>query len=83
MANLRAISVSARLGRVSLPKRVDKRMWSPKLKFQLVESQVKMYAEAIRQCQSYVTTSDICQVHDSKIRKHDKRDQGQKFIKSP
>ena len=47
-----------------------------KLKFQLVESQVKTYAEAMRQCQSYVTASENCQAHDPKKRKPDKKDQG-------
>jgi retrotransposon gag protein len=47
-------------------------MRTPKLKFQLVEHQVKSYAEAMRQCQSYVTASEICQAHNTKKRKHDK-----------
>ena len=50
-------------------------MRTPKLKFQLIESQVKTYVEAMKQCQSYVTAFDICQAHESTKRKHDKRDQ--------
>ncbi|XP_057529908.1 uncharacterized protein LOC130808449 [Amaranthus tricolor] len=49
-------------------------MKAQRLKFQLVESQVKTYAEAMKQCQSYVTASEICQAHDPKRRKSDKKD---------
>ena len=45
-----------------------------RLKFQLVESQVKTYAEAMKQCQSYVTASEICQAHDPKKRRSEKKD---------
>ena len=51
-------------------------MRMPKLKFQLIENQVRTYAEAMRQCMSYVTASEICHAHDTKKRKHDKREQG-------
>ncbi|XP_057526421.1 uncharacterized protein LOC130805655 [Amaranthus tricolor] len=47
-------------------------MKAQRLKFQLVESQVKTYAEAMKQCQSYVTASEICQAHDPKRRKSEK-----------
>ncbi|XP_057545947.1 uncharacterized protein LOC130824940 [Amaranthus tricolor] len=46
------------------------------LEFQLVESQVKTYAEAMKQCQSYVTASEICQAHDPKRRKSEKKEAG-------
>ncbi|XP_057542468.1 uncharacterized protein LOC130820930 [Amaranthus tricolor] len=49
-------------------------MKAQRLKFQLVESQVKTYAEAMKQCQSYVTASEICQAHDPKKRRSDKKD---------
>ncbi|XP_057547863.1 uncharacterized protein LOC130826275 [Amaranthus tricolor] len=49
-------------------------MKAQRLKFQLVESQVKTYAEAMKQCQSYVTASEVCQAHDPKRRKSDKKD---------
>ena len=49
-------------------------MKTHKLKFQLLENQVKTYAEAIKQARSFVTASDIC--HQlyliSKKRKSDK-----------
>ena len=51
-------------------------MRTPKLKFQLIENQVKTYAEAMRQCQSYVTAFKICHAHDFKKQKHDKKEQG-------
>ena len=50
-------------------------MRTPKLNFQLVDYQVKTHAAAMKQCQSFVTSSNICQAHESKKRKHDKRDQ--------
>ncbi|XP_057529874.1 uncharacterized protein LOC130808416 [Amaranthus tricolor] len=50
------------------------RMKAQRLKFQLVESQVKTYAEAMKQCQSYVTASEICQAHDPKKRRSEKKD---------
>ncbi|XP_057545841.1 uncharacterized protein LOC130824839 [Amaranthus tricolor] len=43
---------------------------------ELVESQVKTYAEAMKQCQSYVTASEICQAHDPKRRKSEKKEAG-------
>ncbi|XP_057526418.1 uncharacterized protein LOC130805651 [Amaranthus tricolor] len=49
-------------------------MKAQRLKFQFVESQVKTYAEAIKQCQSYVMASEICQAHDPKKRRSDKKD---------
>ncbi|XP_057522576.1 uncharacterized protein LOC130802581 [Amaranthus tricolor] len=49
-------------------------MNAQRLKFQLVESQVKTYAEAMKQCQSCVTASEICQAHDPKKRKSEKKD---------
>ena len=49
-------------------------MKAQRLKFQLVESQVKTYAEAMKQCQSYVTASEICQAHDPKKQRSDKKD---------
>ena len=49
-------------------------MKAQRLKFQLVESQVKTYAEAMKQCQSYITASEICQAHDPKKRKSEKKD---------
>ncbi|XP_057535220.1 uncharacterized protein LOC130813400 [Amaranthus tricolor] len=52
-------------------------MRTPKLKFQLIKNQVKMYAKTMGQCQSYITPSQICHTHDSKKRKHDKSLQGQ------
>ena len=30
----------------------------------------------MRQCQSYFTASEICHAHDTKTRKHDKREHG-------
>ena len=51
-------------------------MRTPKLKLKLIVSQVKTYAEAMKQYQSFVTASNICQTYDSKKRKHDKMDQG-------
>ena len=49
-------------------------MKAQKLKFQLVESQVKTYAEAMKKCQSYVTASEICQAHDPKKQKSEKKE---------
>ncbi|XP_057526356.1 uncharacterized protein LOC130805591 [Amaranthus tricolor] len=49
-------------------------MKAQRLKFQLVESQVNTYAEAMKQCQSYVTASETCQAHDPKKRRSDKKD---------
>ena len=49
-------------------------MKAQRLKFQLVESQLKAYAEAMKQCQSYVTASEICQAHDPKKRNSEKKD---------
>ena len=37
---------------------------------------MKTYTEAMKQCQSYVTASKICQAHDPKTRKPDKKDLG-------
>ena len=51
-------------------------MQTPKLKFQLIENQVRTYAESMIQCQSYVTATEICHTHDTKKLKHDKREQG-------
>ena len=48
-------------------------MKAQRLKFQLVESQVKTYAEAMKQCKSYVTASEICQAHDPKKRRSKKK----------
>ena len=45
--------------------------------FQLIENQVKTYAEAMTQCQSYVIAFKIHHSHDSKKRKHDKKEHGQ------
>ena len=52
-------------------------MQTLKLKFQLTENPVKTYAEVMGQCQSYVTTSEICLAYYFKKRKHYKREQGQ------
>ena len=52
------------------------RLRTPKLKFQLIESQVSTYVETMKQCQSLVTASYICRTHDSKKQKHDERDRG-------
>ncbi|XP_057543932.1 uncharacterized protein LOC130823331 [Amaranthus tricolor] len=41
-----------------------------------LEDQVKTYAEAMKQCQSYVTASEICQAHDPKRRKSEKKEAG-------
>ena len=49
-------------------------MKAQRLKFQLVESQVKTYAKAMKQCQSYVTTFEICHAHDPKKRRSAKKD---------
>ncbi|XP_057540555.1 uncharacterized protein LOC130818404 [Amaranthus tricolor] len=67
--------LEAMFGKLSPPTlRSSKR---PFWKWQTWMSQVKTYADVMRQCQSFVTASNICQAHDSKKQKHDKQDQGQ------